>query len=225
MKFILILFLMISSLGAQEIATVEKVKGSVKVLKVDTIKKIRVKEGYKVEVGDRVSTNSSASAMIQLIDGSKIILEGSSSIEFPTQLAINQTEGNVFYKIRKRNLSGAIKITTPFAIIGIKGTSFIVKSGKNSSIALEEGRIGIESVGEAFELYRQKVISEYTKFLLEQRNAYNEYLKEQGKPVKEVVKTFDLEEGKQVSFNKRRVDEAGLSQYSKDEFKHFKSLF
>jgi hypothetical protein len=225
MRFVLILFMFASLFGVDNVATVEKIKGSVKVLKVGSIKKTRVKEGYKVEVGDRVSTSSSALAMLKLIDGSKIILENSSSIEFPAKLAINQLEGNVFYKIRKRDLSGAIKITTPFAIIGIKGTSFIVKSGKSDSIALEEGKIGVESVGEAFELYRQKVISEYTKFLLQQKNAYNEYLKQQGITTKEIVKSFDLEEGKQVSFDKRRVDEASLSQYSKDEFKHFKSLF
>lgn len=225
MKSIFLIFIFMAFLNAQELAVVEKLNGSVKVLKADSIKKIRVKQGYKIDTGDRLSTSASASAMLQLKDGSRVILKGGSSIEFSSALELTQNSGNVFYKITKRDRSGALKITTPFAIIGIKGTSFIVKSGKEASIALEEGRIGIESVGEAYELYRQQVMAEYDKYLTEQEKAFQAYKQKQGKGKKEIVKSFDLEAGHQVSFNKQRVDEVSLSQESKAEFEQFKTLF
>ncbi|MEA3523149.1 MAG: FecR family protein [Campylobacterota bacterium] len=225
MKFFIIVLMFMSMLGAKEIAVVEKFKGSVKLLKADSIKKIRVKQGQKIDIGDRLSTSSSASALIRLLDGSEIVLKGSSSIEFPSLIEVAQNSGSVYYKISKRDRSGALRVSTPFAIIGIKGTSFIVKSDGNASIALEEGRIGIESVGEAYELYRQKIIAEYDRFLLEQSNAFEAYKQEQLKGSKLIVKSFDLEAGKQVSFNNKRVDEASLSQESKAEFDEFKSLF
>ena len=62
-------------------------------------------------------------------------------------LSANQEIGSI------EIFEGNVKIKTPFTIIGIKGTTFIVNATKDSSVTLKEG------------LYRQKVKAEFESYI------------------------------------------------------------
>jgi len=224
LRIFLLLFFLLVSLDAKVLGNIVSVLGIVKIKKVDDFRKIRAKKGMEVSSGDLVVTSKNSYALIELEDNSKVVLDSSSSVYFDKKNSIEQS-GKVFYKITSRDATNSLKVKTPFAIIGIKGTTFIVKNAKDSYVLLKDGLIGIQSIKEEFKLYRSKVQKEFERFISMQqmefekfKNAQNNYL-----PV-ELTKRFDLKSGNRVSFKEDRVNEDKMNFKDKNEFKHFEKL-
>ena len=207
-----------------KVATVINLKGTLKRLKEGSIKKVRLKAGDGIDKGDMVMTYGSASALLQLLDGSTLLMDEDSMVHFHSSVSVEQTEGAVYYEVLKRSSHSALKVKTPFAIIGIKGTTFIVNAGENPNVALNEGRIGIESLKEAFELHRKKVLREFEDFKARQESGFDAYKKAQDKHIVEHVKAFELEAGNSVYFENNRVDELPISETTQAQFEHFRAL-
>jgi len=154
-----------------------------------------------------------------------LILDEESTVLFASLREAQQTEGKILYKVTSRDATHALKITTPFAIIGIKGTTFIVNATEKPSVSLKEGVIGIESINEQFELYKQRVQQEFDEYKQKQdeefqkfKNAQNAY----GDP--EQTSSFDLNAGHRVSFLGKRVNEDKFTDDDDAEFEHFGKL-
>lgn len=226
MKLLFALFMsFFTLLYASVIGSVEKVEGSVKVKSEGSIKKSDVAAGYEMKNGDLISTSKGSSAILKLLDGSNVVLEESSTIFFDSAVNAEQKEGKIFYKITSRDAKNALKVTTPFAIIGIKGTTFIINADENNSnVKLKEGLIGVASIKEEFELYRKQVEEEFNKFMKEQQAGFEEYKKAQFEGVAEMTKEFDLQAGNTITFAGQKVQESGWSEKDDAEFKHFESL-
>ncbi len=212
-----------SLLYADVLGEVVKVKGIVKVKHKDSIKKTKVKKGYKIQTGDIISTYSKAFAVIKLKDGSDIVLDEKSILSFEDKNKLAQNSGKIFYKITKRDRKNGLKIKTEFAIIGIKGTTFIIKDDNTSKqVALKEGLIGIESIKEEFKLYRKKVLEEYEEYKNKQLSEFEKYKAEANKQIAIMTKEFELESGSSVSFGED--NEAKEGDIDNDEFEKFEKL-
>lgn len=206
------------------IGLVQKVDGSVKVKSEDSIRKSKVKVGTEIKSGDLITTSKKASAVLKLVDGSVLVLDESSSISFLEDSLAEQTEGKVYYKITSRDSKNSLKIKTPFAIIGIKGTTFIVDAGDGASVALKEGLIGVQSIKEEFELYRKAVQKQFDDFMQEQQKAFEEFKQVQDPGFAEITKEFDLQEGNTISFDGNRVNEKAWTKDDDAEFARFEKL-
>lgn len=210
------------------IGSVEKVVGSVKVKHSKSFKKSKVKAGLEVKKGDLLTTSKKASLVIKLIDGSNIVLGANSSVNFKSSKDINQEEGKVYYKITSRDAKNSLKVKTPFSIIGVKGTQFIVNAPKDTmkkpSVALKEGLVGIESINAEFELYREQVKKQFDDFMAQQQAAFNEYKQAQQPGFVEKTKQFDLKAGKTVSFDGTKATESSWTKEDDEEFKKFEEL-
>lgn len=208
------------------IGSVERLNGVVKVKSTNSFKKSKVKVGFEIKAGDLITTSKNSSAVIKLADASTIVLDASSTVRFASATSIEQKDGKIYYKITSRDSIHALAVTTPFAIIGIKGTTFIINSADgDASVILKEGLIGVASIKEAFNLYRKSVEAEYNKFKDEQMSAFEKFKSEQNKyaePIK--TKAFDLKAGNRISFNEDRVNEDAFSKDDEVEFAHFKEL-
>ena len=224
--FSTILIAIFSLLNASSvIGLVQKVDGSVKVKSEGSIKKTKIAIGFEIKSGDLISTSKKSSAVLKLVDGSMLVLDTSSSIHFKTPSDAEQTEGKVYYKITSRDAKNSLKIKTPFAIIGIKGTTFIVDAKENGSVSLKEGLIGITSIKEEFELYRKKVQEEFNNYISDQQSAFEKYKNEQNKyAVAERTKEFDLESGNRISFDGNKVNEDSWKKSDELEFERFKKM-
>ncbi len=218
------LFALPESVEANKVGIVKKVKGVVKCLESGTIKKVKVKCGDQFQQGDMLMTYGSASALLELYDGSQIVLDEGAMIRFAGLESVEQKEGAVYYDIIRRNSQSGLKITTPFAIIGIKGTTFIVNADEHPNITLKEGVIGIESLKEEFELHRKKVLQAYERFKTEQEMAFDAYKKAQDGHIIEYVKAFELRAGSTVYFDEQRADELPMSDANEKQFEHFEQL-
>jgi len=222
--FMLTAFFTLAS-ASISVGSVEKVSGSVKVQSENSIKKRNVSVGLEIQEGDLITTSKKGSALIKLRDGSSVVLDTSSTLHFKSSNSAEQTSGKVFYKITSRDAQNSLKIKTPFAIIGIKGTTFIVNTTANASVILKEGSIGIQSLKEEFELYRKKVQEEFNNYVSHQQSEFEKYKNAQNKyAVAESTKEFDLEAGNRVSFISNRVNEDAWSQEDDAEFEHFEKL-
>lgn len=217
-------FAMTSASASSALGSVDLVKGNVKIKSEGSFKKSQVNRGLEVKKGDLITTSKESNAVIKLLDGSTLVLDASSTLHFASADLAEQKEGKVFYKITSRDAKNSLKVKTPFAIIGIKGTTFIVDSGENASVKLKEGVVGIQSIKEEFELCRKAVQAEYNKYLSEQEAAYQKYLNEQNKGVALMTKEFDLQAGNTISFDGKKVNESAWTKEDDVEFDRFEKL-
>lgn len=228
MKIFLLSILMaifVSANTSAVIGLVQKTDGNVKVKGEDSFRKYKVKAGYEIKSGDLITTAKKANLVLKLVDGSMLVLDSSSSIHFRDDKSVEQTAGKIFYKITSRDAKNSLKIKTPFAIIGIKDTTFIVNADeKASSIKLQEGLIGIESLREEFKLFRKEQDKKFDDFKKEQQDGFDKFKQKHKKGVVELTKEFDLHAGSTVSFSDDLVNEKVWSEDDSLEFEHFKEL-
>jgi len=209
------------------IGNITAVEGIVKVKHENSIKKTKVKSGSVILAGDLITTMQGASAKLDLKDNSLVVLDENSTIVFHLASNISQNSGKIYYKISSKDAIDALSIKTPFAIIGIKGTEFIISADeKESSVMLREGIIGVQSIKEEFSLYRKSIQEKFDDFKSEQESAYNNYKQRQESQFEFIKQTkkFELQEKKRISFSGKRVDEEGWSKRDDAEFAHFKDL-
>jgi len=207
------------------IGSVEKVEGSVKVKNEGSIKKSKVKVGQKIKEGDLVTTSRKGKTVIKLVDGSSVVLDISSSVHFAQNNEIDQKGGKVFYNITSRDAKNSLKVKTPFAIIGIKGTKFVVNSNEGKqSVALKEGKIGVASITEQFSLYRKEVLAKYNAYISDQMAGFKKFKNGGVEPKPEITKEFDLKEGNVISFSDNVVKESSWNEEDDSEFSDFEKM-
>lgn len=207
------------------VGIVHEVQGVAKVSSEGSIKKNNLVKGQELKEKDLVSTSKNASAVIKLSDNSTIILDQSASVHFPTKNGVAQEEGKVYYKIASRDANSALSVKTPFAIIGIKGTTFIVNADKDGAgVKLQEGLIGVESIKQEFELYRKKVQDEFDNFMKKQQSAFDEYKNAQQPGFAQITKEFDLKGGNTISFDGNKVRESSWTPEDDAEFERFEAM-
>ena len=220
-----LIFLFAVSLNAAIVGSVSKVDGSVKVKSKDSFKKSKVKPNQEIMEGDLITTSRNGMAVIKLVDGSDVVLDKSSSIHFKENNSIDQQTGKVFYKITSRDAKNSLKVKTPFAIIGIKGTTFTIDTSKDKeSVALKEGLIGVASIKEQFKLYRKEILAQYKSFVDDQMSEYEKFKKGLSDPEPEVTKEFDLKAGNVVSFSDNVVKESGFKEKDEAEFEAYEKM-
>lgn len=215
------------------IAVILKIDGEVKVLSKESIKKHKAKSGESLFSGDRLISYENSTAVVKLKDNSKVILDDSSEIVFTDFKNIKQDSGEVYYNIEKRTKAEGLLVSTPFSIMGIKGTEFIVNATGNGEIALNEGVIGIESLSADFELHKKAIMEEYEKFKDKQMKEFEAYKTQKEEYVVTYVKTFDLEPRKVLNFIssdeceescEKRVDENEFTDDLDKRFEEYKAM-
>ena len=235
MKFFILsilLFFFQTLYASASIGTVSLCKGSIKLKASHSIKKMKVKVGTIIKEGDLLSSSKNASAKLKLIDGSVIVLDEKSSIYFHSLSQAEQQTGKILYKITSRDAKNSLKIKTSFAIIGIKGTTFIVETSKKSSVSLKEGLLSIKSINKEFQLYREKLEAEFKEYKKEglkhiqkQKDDFENYKNEETsyKEVKS-VKKFELNAGKKIVFQNQNVKENSFSKDDEAQYIYFYKL-
>ncbi|MDD5157565.1 FecR family protein [Sulfurimonas sp.] len=223
--FISVLMVVFTTLSASSVVgTVVKVEGVVKVKGENSIKSGNIKLGAEIKKGDLLTSFKSSNAVLKLVDGSMLVLGVNSAILFATDSSVEQKSGKIYYKITSRDAGNSIKVKTPFAIIGIKGTTFMVDATENASVVLKEGLIGVTSIKEEFELYRKGVQKQFDDFVNQKEADFKKFKDEQTKGVAEITKEFDLQAGNSISFSKNVVNEKAISKENDEELAYFEQI-
>lgn len=203
MKFTFIFLILTTYLCASEpLATLMSLEGKVKVLSNKSIKKHTAKVNDVLYKGDKLITYVNSKVLLQLNDASTIILDANAELVFNDNTHLSQNSGEVYYQITSRPKHQGLQVETPFSIIGIKGTEFIVNFKDEGQIALNEGLVGITSPNAAFELYQEKKLSDFEKFQAKQQSDFKAYKQKFEDQIAAYVKSFELRSHKMLTFNK-----------------------
>jgi len=245
MKSILLVLTLLISLSAQEnitqeqeleafpIATIMQIEGKAKILPANSIKKHRATLGEGLLAGDRLIAYDHTKVLIKLLDSSNIILDENAELLLSSENDFTQERGEIYYSITKRAKSVGLKVHTPFSIIGIKGTEFIVNFKDQGRIALNEGLVGITSPGADFELYKEKTLSDFEKYQRQQKQGFEEYKRNIEDEIAAYVKSFDLQANKMLTFGaakncksdcEKQVVEDDFSQEIIERFKGYQEM-
>lgn len=225
MKSLFLFFIVgiFSWLSASVVGVIQKADGDVKIKNDKSIKKSSAKSGMEINLGDLLSTSKKSTAILKLKDNSILVLDADSMLHFVNSSSVEQQKGKIYYKITKRDAKNSIEVKTSFAIIGIKGTTFVVNATKDSSVKLQEGLIGIKSIKEEFELYVKEINREFDNFVSENEAEFNNFV-ENDLGVPRITKEFDLKDKRSVSFNKNIAIEEGFDEDDNKEFLYFEKL-
>ena len=209
---------------SQTSGVITKVKGLVFVMKAGSFRKVSVSVNQNIIQGDLVITGFDSTAVIKLDEGSSIVMKSNSRFKIDDKSTLNQKSGMIYYNIKKKKHRG-IKVKTNFAVIGVKGTEFIVNaSDKDKKVALKRGLIGIESLKKQFELHRKKEMSAFEKFMNKTKSAFKKYKEQNRTEFVQYVKSFDLKPDKVVSFSGNIADEKDISRDLDKEFLKFREM-
>ena len=224
-KLFLLLFVTALYAFALPLATINKVEGSVKVQHSGSIKKSKLKVGEMLAQGDTVLTYRSAKVVLTMQDKTKIVVNEYAKLQLLSADEFSQSGGKVFFKVTKRKGSKGLKVKTPFAIIGVKGTEFVVTDNKSSkSLALKEGLVGVDSpTDKKFALLDKDKLDAAVSSggPASEMAEFEKYKKDLMAEFTEYVNSFDLSPGKKLSFNGQNVTQSSMNEGDSEMFKTF----
>ncbi|MGB5457215.1 MAG: FecR family protein [Gammaproteobacteria bacterium] len=189
------------------------------------------KPGDIVRVTDTIETATDASAVVSFNDGTLSILDQESRLRVEKTGWLSHVGGKIYFTYRKI-FGESRRVKTRFAILGIRGTTFIVHDiGDSQGIALAEGLLDIQTPGAAFEIHRQAQLDQFGAFKQQSRQqreavqqAFNEYKQALKRDFIEFKKSFRLQANRVVRFEGNRVEERRIDDAIKAEFEYFESI-
>jgi hypothetical protein len=170
-------------------------------------------ENYEVHEMDTIVTRDGGKAVVQFNDGAMSVLDEKSSLRVEKSSWFSHLGGKIYFTFRK--VFGEPKrVKTPFSTIGVRGTTFIVYAdASGNGVALQEGRLNIESPGEEYELHIRREQDEFAAFKQEAQEKteemnreFDSYKNQIKREFVEYRKSFTLDANRVIRFNGNRVD-------------------
>ena len=79
--------------------------------------------------------------------------------------SLSLEEGTVLFDIRKRGKSRGLTIATKTAVIGVKGTQFLVRDTDDSiAVFLNEGKVEVTPIDGQFKHYKAKTTNSFESY-------------------------------------------------------------
>lgn len=164
------------TLADEVLGSVTEFEGKVTLHKEGSPRGKRIKSAPTELTADQfIRTYSNSKARIKLADDSKVLVTESSTLEFKDDQNIAVNSGRVLFSINKREATRSLNILTKTAVIGVKGTKFLVEANAEEAfLHLQEGEVFVESVAQEFEDYK----AEFEKFKRQHLQEFNEFKKQ-----------------------------------------------
>lgn len=140
MRYGYLLLLLLNMVYAIEVGKVDEFRG-----KVDKLEKGQVrpqalaKENLRLSVGDVIRTKSDGAAKVSFIDGNRLELGPLTKLsitDYQQVKSINVARGRVLFDVEKLRPGEGFEIRTPTAILGVKGTRFLIDVAPTSTVVV-----------------------------------------------------------------------------------------
>ena len=176
-----------------------------------------------------LTTGPTGRAVVRVGNSGFIVVEKNSSIEINQSSAsaefFRHITGMIFYAMNTVRGPRPVEIRTASAIIGIRGTRFLVADlPDRKEIGMRKGIVNVTSPNEEFEIHKKMQEDEFAAFKKEgqdaidaERRKFNEYKASNEREFVEYKREFKLGADRMVSFDGKRVSEAALSGESKKD--------
>jgi len=136
---------------AQKVATLEKVKGNIGVIKEGKTRELKGRDGMALFSRQTIKTlGSDAMADVVYLNGDRIRVMPNSEMKLATadistdkgNIGIDLGAGKIFNVVNKLATGSSYTVTTRTAIAGVKGTTFSAESSGNESVFMvKEGTV------------------------------------------------------------------------------------
>ena len=209
-----------------------KFSGDVEIINAKGEKRTVKNTDEPLNENDTIVTKEGARIVMQFDDGALSVLDEKSRLRVEKTSWFSYLGGKVYFTFKKV-FGEPRQVKTRAATIGIRGTTFIISENdeqNGESVALKEGLLDIESTGPAFEIHKQKEMSEFEQFKLEQMRAkqatldeFEQYKKQIAQEFVEYRREFTLQPNRVISLSGYRVDEAAMTEADKADFESFES--
>ena len=184
-----------------------------------------------VHESETVTTSKGGQAVIRFNDGALSVIDEKSSLKVEKKNWLSHLGGKIYFTFRKV-FGGERQVKAKFSTIGIRGTTFIVTDNEDvQSVALQEGKLEMESPGDDYEIHRQKPVDDFAAFkqqAIDAQNAmrkeYQDYKKQTMKEFVEYKKSFTMEANHVIHFDGNRVDEVEMGEKEQASFSNFESV-
>jgi len=135
--FILVFAFTATSMAAETIAVVLKVKGKVTISRGNQATSITLKRGSRLEDGDKLKTDKGSYAAVRFIDDASLLrIRANSTCTIKGKKEKNQVIKNVYLEVgtilaKVTKQRGKFEISTPTSVASVKGTEWITEQRYN----------------------------------------------------------------------------------------------
>jgi hypothetical protein len=187
-----------------------------------------------VYVGFDIITKNNSRIVIKQPDKTIIAIGKNSQLKLLKSDEVKLKEGRSYFNIVGQTVAKLnkykFKIKLKTAILGIRGTNFIVSNNnKHDGVILRKGKIKVISNNKEFEIYKQIHINgvktlkdEFSQFLKKSNNDFNSFKDDAKYQFEKHTKSFDLKQNSSIVFDNNKIYKTTLNkQMIKEEFKQF----
>ncbi len=126
--------------------------------------------GNVVRETQTIATGPDGMAVVRFNNGSITVLDPDSRLQVKTPNWFVHLAGKAFFAFKK--IVGAAderRVQNTVALIGIRGTEFISYEADQTALALDEGQLNVQTLGNAFQVSEDGAQSEAAEFLLDEK--------------------------------------------------------
>jgi hypothetical protein len=206
---------------------ISRTEGKVKIYKNKEVRgKDVVETNVQLFTDDKIKTGRDSKAYITMKDASRVVVLERSVLSMDGFTKLTPEDGKVVFNISKIDRAEGVQIGLQTAVIGVKGTTFLVEVGKGVDdlgtpevkVYLKEGELSFTSIQGEFKKYAEQVKEEYSNFVNETMSDYDRFIREMQDEKYEYVKEFEIKGGTAVSIDGKEVKNIEFTDDVNDAF-------
>jgi len=163
---------------------------------------------------NRLQSKQASKAYVKLRDGSKLLMRDDSSVHLVDGRQIRVLNGKVLFAIAKRKAKQKpFQVATRVAMLGIRGTRFVVESGEQAdqfNVYLKDGDISVYPTEEQFKLFKQSDKQAFEEFVAKGKAEFDTYKEQHQQAFFEYVKEYQMKPNTGISINGNELSEVDM---------------
>ena len=163
---------------------------------------------------NRLQSKEASKAYVKLRDGSRLLMRNESSVHIVDGRQIQVLDGKVLFAVAKRQpKQKPFRVATRVAMLGIRGTRFLVESGENDdqfNVYLKDGDISVYPIEKQFKLFKEGQKQAFDEFVAKSRAEFAEYKKQHMEEFFEYVKEYQMKPNKGIAINGNELSEVDM---------------
>jgi hypothetical protein len=190
--------------------------------------------GKEISTGSEIITEGNQKLAMKTTAGDIIVVDANSHLVIKNLSLLNQLFGKIYFLFAPR-LNNKVEVQTVTALIGIRGTNFLLTTSNDGGadlISLENGKLNIDSPDSMpFKIYKEKEIDEFDQFKekaeagLKQINTeFKSFKKDLDREFVEYKLSMVLSAGKTLKIVGRDVVTIDLTDEQQNEIDAFKQF-
>jgi hypothetical protein len=190
--------------------------------------------GKEISTGSEIITEGNQKLAMKTTAGDIIVVDANSHLVIKNLSLLNQLFGKIYFLFAPR-LNNKVEVQTVTALIGIRGTNFLLTTSNDGGadlISLENGKLNIDSPDSMpFKIYKEKEIDEFDQFkekakagLKEINTEFKSFKKDLDREFVEYKLSMVLSAGKTLKIVGRDVVTIDLTDEQQNEIDAFKQF-